>query len=56
MRVLFHAAAGPDLTARLARLPDLEVSVCPDGADALLFRVLPSCDVLWHVLNTARPR
>lgn len=51
MRVLFHAAAGPDLTARLARLPDLEVSVCPDGADALLFRVLPSCDVLWHVLQ-----
>jgi phosphoglycerate dehydrogenase-like enzyme len=51
VRVLFHAAAGPDLTARLARLPDLEVSVCPDGADALLFRVLPSCDVLWHVLQ-----
>jgi phosphoglycerate dehydrogenase-like enzyme len=51
VRVLFHAAAGPDLTARLARLPDLEVSVCPDGADALLFRMLPTCDVLWHVLQ-----
>jgi phosphoglycerate dehydrogenase-like enzyme len=51
VKVVFHAAAGPDLAARLTRVPDLDVSVCPDGADALLFRMLPACDVLWHVLQ-----
>ena len=33
MKVVFHYAAGPDLRARLAALPGLEVTVCPDAAE-----------------------
>ncbi|HEX3573582.1 MAG TPA: 2-hydroxyacid dehydrogenase [Rhodopila sp.] len=51
MKVIFHASAGPDLTNRLRRLPDLDVSVCPEDASEALFRQLPECDVLWHVLQ-----
>jgi phosphoglycerate dehydrogenase-like enzyme len=51
VKVIFHAAAGPDLTNRLRRLPDLDVSVCPEDAAEALFRLLPECDVLWHVLQ-----
>ncbi len=51
MNVLFHYAAGPDLRARLGAIPDLTVTVCPEDDDALLFRLLPDCDVLWHVLK-----
>lgn len=51
MRVLFHYAAGPDLTARLAAVPGLDIAVCPDTDDALLLRLLPETDVLWHVLK-----
>jgi phosphoglycerate dehydrogenase-like enzyme len=51
MRVVFHYAAGPDLARRLAAVPDLEIAVCPEDDDALLFRLLPVCDVLWHVLK-----
>jgi phosphoglycerate dehydrogenase-like enzyme len=29
----------------------LSISVCPDGDDETLFRLLPDCDVLWHVLQ-----
>jgi phosphoglycerate dehydrogenase-like enzyme len=51
MKVVFHAAVGPDLAARLARLPGLEVSVCREDDAAALFRLLPDCDILWHVLQ-----
>jgi phosphoglycerate dehydrogenase-like enzyme len=51
VKVVFHAAAGPDLAARLARLPGLEVSICPEDDDALLAARLPDCEVLWHVLK-----
>jgi phosphoglycerate dehydrogenase-like enzyme len=51
MKVLFHYAAGPDLAARLAAVPDLDVTVCPEDDDALLQRRLPETDVLWHVLK-----
>jgi phosphoglycerate dehydrogenase-like enzyme len=51
MRVVFHASAGPDLAGRLERLPDLNVSVCREGDTETLFRLLPDCDVLWHVLQ-----
>ena len=51
MNVVFHASAGPDLAARLARLPDLTVSVCREDDTDTLFRLLPDCDVLWHVLQ-----
>jgi phosphoglycerate dehydrogenase-like enzyme len=51
LKVVFHAAAGPDLAARLERLPGLEVSVCREDDAAALFRLLPDCDILWHVLQ-----
>ena len=51
MKVLFHYAAGPDLSARLAAVPGLEIAVCPEADDARLMRLLPDTDVLWHVLK-----
>ena len=51
MNVLFHYAAGPDLAARLAAIPDLQITICPEPDDALLARMLPKADVLWHVLK-----
>jgi phosphoglycerate dehydrogenase-like enzyme len=51
MKVVFHASAGPDLAGRLERLPDLSVSVCREDDTETLFRLLPDCDVLWHVLQ-----
>src|SRR6185312_16257274 len=51
MKIVFHAAAGPDLTARLAAIPGLAITVCPEGDGAALDRLLPDCDVLWHVLQ-----
>ncbi len=51
MKVVFHASAGPDLAARLERLPDIAVSVCREDDTETLFRLLPDCDVLWHVLQ-----
>jgi phosphoglycerate dehydrogenase-like enzyme len=51
MKVLFHAAAGPDLAARLAAVPGLEITICPEHDSALLHRHLPETDVLWHVLQ-----
>lgn len=49
--MLFHYAAGPDLAARLAAIPELDIAVCPDTDDALLMRLLPETEVLWHVLK-----
>lgn len=51
MKVLFHYAAGPDLAARLAAVPGLEITVCPEDDNALLQHCLPRTDVLWHVLQ-----
>lgn len=51
MKLVFHAAAGPDLTARLASLPGLDISICPESDDRLLAALLPDCEVLWHVLQ-----
>ncbi len=51
MRVVFHAAAGPDLAARLQRLPGLDVVVCREDDREVLFDALPGCEVLWHVLE-----
>jgi phosphoglycerate dehydrogenase-like enzyme len=51
MRVVYHAAAGPDLAARLASLPGLDIAICPEGDDQRLASLLPDCDVLWHVLQ-----
>ncbi|MGE0221933.1 MAG: NAD(P)-dependent oxidoreductase [Acetobacteraceae bacterium] len=51
MNVLFHSAAGPDLAARLAAIPGLVITACPEDDEAQLMRLLPACDVLWHVLK-----
>lgn len=51
MNVVYHAAAGPDLAARLARLEGLSISVCREDDSETLNRLLPDCDVLWHVLQ-----
>ncbi len=51
MKIVYHAAAGPDLAARLARLEGLSVSVCREDDSETLNRLLPDCDVLWHVLQ-----
>lgn len=49
--VVFHNSAGPDLAARLAAVDGLSITICPENDDALLMRLLPDCDVLWHVLK-----
>jgi phosphoglycerate dehydrogenase-like enzyme len=51
VRVIYHASAGPDLTARLASLPGLDIAICPESDDARLALLLPDCEVLWHVLQ-----
>jgi phosphoglycerate dehydrogenase-like enzyme len=51
MNVVFHAAAGPDLAARLAAMPGLRITACPEDDVALLMRLLPETEVLWHVLK-----
>ncbi len=51
MNVLFHYTSGPDLAARLAAVPGLRITVCPEDDDAALARALPETDVLWHVLK-----
>src|SRR3954451_2890321 len=51
MNVIFHHTAGTDLSARLAALPGLQISPCAEDDNALLMRLLPECDVLWHVLQ-----
>jgi phosphoglycerate dehydrogenase-like enzyme len=51
VNVVFHASAGPDLTNRLQRIPGLSMSVCPEDNMERLYRLLPDCDVLWHVLE-----
>jgi phosphoglycerate dehydrogenase-like enzyme len=51
VNVLLHYAAGLDLKARLAAIPGLNITICPEDDDALLMRVLPDTDVLWHVLK-----
>ena len=51
MNVLFHYTAGPDLTARLAAVPGLRITICPEDDEAALARALPESEVLWHVLK-----
>jgi len=51
VRVVFHYAAGPDLRARLAALPGLEVTVCPDAAVPAFAAAMREAEVLWHVLQ-----
>ncbi len=51
MKVVFHYAAGPALAARLAGLPGLAVTVCPEADDAGFAAAMVDADVLWHVLK-----
>jgi phosphoglycerate dehydrogenase-like enzyme len=51
MNVIFHYAAGGELSARLAGVPGLAVTVCPEADEAALARLLPEAEVLWHVLR-----
>ena len=51
MNVLFHFASGPDLTARLAAIPGLNITVCPEQDELLLGELLPETEILWHVLK-----
>jgi phosphoglycerate dehydrogenase-like enzyme len=51
MKVVFQSAAGPDLAARLAAIPGLDITACPEADEAQMARLLPECDVLWHVLK-----
>jgi phosphoglycerate dehydrogenase-like enzyme len=51
VKVVYHASAGPDLTARLAAIPGLEIAICSEDDDARLVALLAECDVLWHVLK-----
>ena len=41
----------PGLSARLAAVPGIRITACPENDDALLMRLLPDTDVLWHVLK-----
>jgi phosphoglycerate dehydrogenase-like enzyme len=51
VNIVFHHTAGLDLATRLAAIRGLSVTVCPEDDEALLARLLPDCDVLWHVLR-----
>ncbi len=51
VNVLFHNTAGPDLATRLAAVSGLHITACPEDDDALLARLLPDTEVLWHVLK-----
>jgi phosphoglycerate dehydrogenase-like enzyme len=51
LNVLFHYTAGPDLAARLTAVSDLRIAACPEDDEALLARLLPVTDVIWHVLK-----
>lgn len=53
MKVIWNYDAAPALAARLEALAEqgLEVAVCPESDDALLFRLLEDAEVLWHCLR-----
>jgi len=51
VKVVYHASAGPDLTARLAAIPGLDIAICPEDDTARLATLLRDCDILWHVLR-----
>ncbi|HET6185265.1 MAG TPA: NAD(P)-dependent oxidoreductase [Acetobacteraceae bacterium] len=53
-RVLYHAAAGPDLARRLAEVAGrsaLHIDICAETDTARLAALLPETEVLWHVLT-----
>ena len=52
-KVLFHYEAGPWLQQRVSALQveGLEIVFCAETDEARLFQLLPTIDVLWHVLR-----
>jgi len=51
MKVVFHYTAGPALAARLAALPGLDITICPEPDDAGFATAMANAEVLWHVLK-----
>jgi phosphoglycerate dehydrogenase-like enzyme len=53
MKIVFHYAAGPGLTARLTALnaEGLEVAVCPDADEVGFAALMREAEVIWHVLK-----
>ncbi|MBC7634738.1 MAG: hydroxyacid dehydrogenase [Acetobacteraceae bacterium] len=51
MKVVFHYTAGPALAARLAALPGLDVTICPEADDSGFAAAMTEAEVLWHVLK-----
>ncbi|MCA3279486.1 MAG: hydroxyacid dehydrogenase [Roseomonas sp.] len=51
MKVLLHYDAGPGLAAQLAKLPGIDLAICPEADTALYARLLPETEVIWHVLR-----
>lgn len=51
MKVVFHYAAGPALSVRLAGLSGLDVSVCAELSHPAFAAAMREAEVLWHVLQ-----
>ena len=51
MKIVFHYSAGPALAARLAMLPGLDITVCPEADDQRFAAAMADAEVLWHVLK-----
>jgi phosphoglycerate dehydrogenase-like enzyme len=51
MKIVFHYSAGPALALRLAKLPGLDVTICPEADDARFAAAMAAAEVLWHVLK-----
>jgi phosphoglycerate dehydrogenase-like enzyme len=51
VKVLLHYDAGPGLAKQLAALPDIDLTICPEGDTAQFAASLPQAEVLWHVLR-----
>ncbi len=53
LKVIYNYHAAPRFTTALHGLKHkgIDVSVCPEANDNLLFQLLPQADVLWHCLR-----
>ena len=53
LKVIYNYDAAPEFAGVLQALSDnrLEVSICPEANDKLLFQLLKNADVLWHCLR-----
>ena len=53
MNVIYNYDAAPGFAETLKHLTreGLDVSICPESQDELLFQLLPDTEVLWHCLR-----